>query len=98
MDARVDPFAAFGLPLGDVNVVRTAGGCAPDALRSVLISNHILGTENVFIVKHTRCGLLGATNEMARGALKQNLGGDVGKKVDEYEFYPIQDLEKSKSS
>ena len=98
MDARIDPSAAYSLPLGSAHVIRNAGGSARDALRSLVISNHALGTEEVLIIKHTRCGLLGpanATNEMVRGVVRTNLGLKDGEdaELEEYDFEPIADLE-----
>lgn len=52
MDARIDPAAAFGIDLGDAHVIRNAGGNAKDALRSILISQHLLGTREIVLVKH----------------------------------------------
>jgi carbonic anhydrase len=65
MDARIDPAAAFGIDLGDVHVIRNAGGNAEDALRSILISQHLLGTNEVVLVKHTECGMLTFVSERA---------------------------------
>ncbi len=56
MDARIDPAAAFGIDLGDAHIIRNAGGNAKDALRSILISQHLLGTREIILVKHTGCG------------------------------------------
>jgi carbonic anhydrase len=95
MDARLAPEAAYGLPLGSVNIIRNAGGSARDALRSLLLSNHLLGTEEVLIVKHTKCGLLGATNKMGRELLKANLGIKESEELDNMDFLPIEDLEKA---
>jgi carbonic anhydrase len=53
MDARIDPAAAFGIDLGDAHVIRNAGGIAKDAIRSIVISEQLLGTTEVIIVKHT---------------------------------------------
>lgn len=58
MDARIDPAAAFGIDLGDAHVIRNAGGNAKDALRSILISQHLLGTREIILVKHVRPRLL----------------------------------------
>jgi carbonic anhydrase len=58
MDARIDPAASFGLAPGDAHVVRNAGGLATDdALRSLLISQRLLGTREVLVVHHTNCGM-----------------------------------------
>ncbi|KAK6428795.1 hypothetical protein LTR95_015063, partial [Oleoguttula sp. CCFEE 5521] len=47
MDARIDPKSAFGISLGDAHIIRNAGGNAKDALRSILISQHLLGTREI---------------------------------------------------
>lgn len=52
MDARIDPARALGLEEGDAHVVRNAGGRAIDALRSVIISQQLLGTREIVIVHH----------------------------------------------
>jgi carbonic anhydrase len=53
MDARIDPAAAFGIDLGDAHVVRNAGGSARDSIRNIVISQQLLGTKEVVIIKHT---------------------------------------------
>ena len=58
MDARIDPAAAFGIALGDAHVIRNAGGNARDALRSLVISEQLLGTNEILLIKHTGCGML----------------------------------------
>lgn len=64
MDARIDPLKVFGLALGDAHVLRNAGGRASDdAIRSLVASTHLLGTREIGIVHHTRCGMAGATQE-----------------------------------
>jgi carbonic anhydrase len=63
MDARIDVFAALGLRLGEVHVLRNAGGrVTDDVLRSLALSTHVLGVEEVVLMQHTRCGLAGATD------------------------------------
>lgn len=89
MDARIDPAAAFGIALGDAHVIRNAGGNAQDALRSILISQHLLGTREIVLVKHTGCGMLTFSNEDAKAAVRGN-----GGKVDEgFDFLPFGELE-----
>ncbi len=95
MDSRLDPATAYGLGLGEVTVVRNAGASARDAARSVLISAHILGAEDVFIVKHTHCGLLGGNTEIVHQVMKKNLGVTESKAVNDFEVLPIADLEES---
>jgi carbonic anhydrase len=64
MDARLDPARALGLEEGDAHVIRNAGGVASDdALRSLAISQHLLGTEEIVLLHHTDCGMLKFTDE-----------------------------------
>jgi carbonic anhydrase len=64
MDARLDPARALGLEEGDAHVIRNAGGVASDdALRSLAISQHLLGTEEIVLLHHTDCGMLTFTDE-----------------------------------
>jgi carbonic anhydrase len=88
MDARLDPAKALGLEEGDAHVVRNAGGLVTDdALRSLAISHWELGTEEVFVIAHTRCGLLTLENDALRGKI-----GDAANGVD---FLPFKDLDES---
>jgi carbonic anhydrase len=58
MDSRLDLFGALGLNLGDAHLIRNAGGLASeDAVRSLLLSQRLLGTRAVMVIHHTRCGL-----------------------------------------
>ena len=59
MDARIDPAAAYGISLGDAHIIRNAGGNARDALRSLIISEQLLGTKEILLIKHTGCGMSG---------------------------------------
>lgn len=54
MDAWIHEAEAFGLKLGDAHVIRNAGGSAQEAVRSLIISQQFLGTDQVMLVKHTR--------------------------------------------
>ncbi len=64
MDARLDPARVLGLEEGDAHVIRNAGGVASDdAIRSLSISQHLLGTEEVIVLQHTDCGMLTFTDE-----------------------------------
>jgi carbonic anhydrase len=59
MDARLDPARILDLSEGDAHVIRNAGGVASDdAIRSLAISQHLLGTEEVVVIQHTDCGML----------------------------------------
>jgi carbonic anhydrase len=75
MDARLDPHALLGLEPGDAHVIRNAGGVvSEDAIRSLAISQTMLGTEEIALIHHTDCGMLeGAEGELA-GRLVAELG------------------------
>ena len=75
MDARLDPARALGLEEGDAHVIRNAGGVvSDDAIRSLAISQHLLGTEEVVIIHHTDCGLLTFTDEEFAERLESETG------------------------
>ena len=75
MDARLDLFGAFGLALGDAHLIRNAGGLATeDAVRSLVLSQQLLGTEDVMVVHHSRCGLEHPDEGVVRERLETALG------------------------
>src|SRR5215207_3908478 len=64
MDARLHPEKFLGLEVGDAHVIRNAGGrVSEDALRSLVISEQLLGTTEIVVIHHTDCGMLTFTNE-----------------------------------
>ena len=74
MDARLDPAKYLGLAEGDAHVIRNAGGRASDdAIRSLVISYKLLGTQEFFVIHHTNCGMEFFTNEVIRGLLASSL-------------------------
>ena len=74
MDARLDPAKCAGLSEGDAHVIRNAGGRASDdAIRSLVISYKLLGTQEFFVIHHTNCGMEFFTNEVMRGLLASSL-------------------------
>lgn len=91
MDARIVPARLFGLEEGDAHVIRNAGGRTPEALRSLVISQRLLGTEAVMVVQHTDCGMLTFTNEDLQAKVKDDLGADVS----DVDFLPFADLEQN---
>ena len=93
MDARIDPKAAFGIALGDAHVIRNAGGSAKEALRSLVISQQLLGTEEILLVKHTGCGMLTFKNEDAIKVVENNLGPDAKEELIDLDFLPFADLD-----
>ena len=59
MDARLNPYPILGLSIGDAHVIRNAGGViTDDEIRSLAISQHLLGTEQIMLIHHTDCGML----------------------------------------
>ena len=93
MDARIDPAAAYGINLGDAHVIRNAGGNARDALRSLVISEQLLGTNEILLVKHTGCGMLTFKNEDAHAVVEKNLGPAGKQELAGLDFQPFPDLE-----
>ena len=92
MDARLDPAKFLGLEEGDAHVIRNAGGRASDdAIRSLVISNRLLGTREAVVIHHTDCGMSTFSNEQLRGRLREELGADA----DGIDFLPFSDLEES---
>jgi len=74
MDARLDPAKFAGLLEGDAHVIRNAGGRASDdAIRSLVISHKLLGTQEWFVIHHTDCGMETFTDEVMRSLLRQSL-------------------------
>ena len=71
MDTRIDLFPMLGLERGDAHIIRNAGGLVTDdAIRSLSVSQRLLGTQEVVVVMHTGCGLHGASeDEFARALL-----------------------------
>jgi carbonic anhydrase len=93
MDARIDPAAAFGIPLGSAHVIRNAGASARAAFRDIVISQNLLGTTEVLVVKHTGCGMLTFDNDAGRGAVQANKGEKAAEEVKDLDFLTFPDLE-----
>jgi carbonic anhydrase len=75
MDSRMPLFGMLGLGVGDAHVIRNAGGVVtPDTLRSLAISQHLLGTRAVVLVHHTDCGLNKATDEEFADLVERTTG------------------------
>jgi carbonic anhydrase len=89
MDARLDPARVLGLEEGDAHVIRNAGGVVTDdALRSLAISQHLLGTEEIVLIHHTDCGMLTFTDE----ELAQRLETATGSRP-EWRAHAFSDLD-----
>ena len=75
MDARLNPYGVLGLSEGDSHVIRNAGGVVTDdTIRSLAISQHLLGTEEIVLIHHTDCGMLTFTDEQFAGILESETG------------------------
>ena len=75
MDARMDVYAMLGLRLGEAHVIRNAGGIVTDdALRSLIISQRMLGTSEIMLIGHTDCGMLRFEDEQLHAAIASDVG------------------------
>ena len=110
MDARLDPAKFAGLSEGDAHVIRNAGGrVSEDAIRSLIVSHKLLGTQEWFVIHHSDCGMLTFSNEVIHHLLEESLesaaltadgwhnpikeGGSTEGQF--INFLPFSDLEKS---
>ena len=85
MDARLNPYGLLGLEEGDAHVIRNAGGIVNDeAIRSLVISHHLLGTQEAVVVGHTDCGMLTFTND--------DLHEKLGPEAESIDFEPFPDV------
>jgi carbonic anhydrase len=75
MDARLNPYGALGLQEGDAHVIRNAGGVVTDdEIRSLAISQRLLGTEEIILIHHTDCGMLTFTDDDFRRQVQEDTG------------------------
>jgi carbonic anhydrase len=75
MDARLDVYRVLGLEEGDAHVIRNAGGVVTDdVLRSLLISQRLLGTKEIILIHHTECGMLTFTDDEVKAAVHADIG------------------------
>jgi carbonic anhydrase len=75
MDARLNVYGALGLREGDAHVIRNAGGVVTDdEIRSLAISQRLLGTEEIILIHHTDCGMLTFTDD----SFKQSIEAETG--------------------
>jgi carbonic anhydrase len=92
MDTRLS-IRTLGLQTGDAHIIRNAGGIVTDdALRSLIVSHHLLGTEEFMVINHTDCGLMQATEEDLRRRI-QNRSGTAA--VSPSFFYAFQNIEEN---
>ena len=90
MDARLTVSKLLGLKTGEAHIIRNAGGIATeDAIRSLIISNELLGTREFLVINHTDCGMLTFKDEELARKLKEKFGHDAS----HFRFYTFSDLE-----
>ena len=89
MDGRIDPMRILAMGLGDIHMIRNAGGIVTeDVLRSLLVSQRLLGTREVLIFMHTDCGLYGLDEPKVRAAAEAETGQRIP-----FELGAFKDLE-----
>jgi carbonic anhydrase len=75
MDARLNPYGILGLHEGDAHVIRNAGGVVTDdEIRSLAISQRLLGTEEIILIHHTDCGMLTFTDDDFKRSIQDEVG------------------------
>ncbi len=75
MDARLNVYGMLGLKEGDAHVIRNAGGViTEDEIRSLMISQRLLGTREIILIHHTDCGMLTFTDDEVKGQIQQEVG------------------------
>jgi carbonic anhydrase len=75
MDARLNPYGLLGLSEGDAHIIRNAGGViTPDQLRSLAISQRLLGTTEIILIHHTDCGMLTFTDDEFKSSIQADTG------------------------
>ena len=75
MDARLNPYALLGLREGDAHIIRNAGGVVTDdEIRSLAISQRLLGTEEIILIHHTDCGMLTFTDDEFKASIEKDTG------------------------
>ncbi|KAH9486639.1 Beta-carbonic anhydrase 1 [Psilocybe cubensis] len=97
MDARIEPLSQIGLDLGDAHIIRNAGGSAREALRSIVVSQRLLATNQIAVFRHTDCGMLTFTNEQLREQVIAASPGNaaIAEAVNAIDFLPIPSLEEN---
>lgn len=93
MDSRILFEMCMGIKLGDAHMIRNAGGIATeDALRSLIVSHHLLGTQEFVIINHTDCGLLKKTEEELQAEIRRKMGTGPDKPM---QFHAFDSLEEN---
>jgi len=92
MDSRMDLEQLLGLKVGEAHMIRNAGGLATDdAIRSLILSTHLLGTRAIAVIQHTQCGLMAITDEQFRWRLSAESGRDAS----HLQFHAFTDIDQN---
>jgi carbonic anhydrase len=92
IDSRIEPLALLGLEPGDAKIVRNAGArVTEDALRSLVLSIHLLGVDRVALVAHTRCKMTEATDD----ELRVEIGERAGESAEGWSFLTVADQQET---
>lgn len=92
MDTRLS-IRTLGLKTGDAHIIRNAGGIVTeDSLRSLIVSHHLLGTEEIMVINHTDCGLMQTSEQDLRARIQARTGTDA---VSPASFYAFQNVEQN---
>ncbi|KAG7449718.1 carbonic anhydrase [Guyanagaster necrorhizus] len=95
MDARIDPAASLGIELGEAHIIRNAGGRVEDALRSIIISQRLLGTREIAVFHHTDCGMMTFTTQELQSKIADEDGPEAANLVNRIDFLEFTKLEES---
>jgi carbonic anhydrase len=102
MDARLNPYGLLGLSEGDAHIIRNAGGVVTeDVIRSLAISQRLLGTEEIILIHHTDCGMLTFRDDEFRRQIQEDTGikpGWAAEAFDDLEADVRQSIERIKAS
>jgi carbonic anhydrase len=102
MDARLNPYGLLGLSEGDAHIIRNAGGVVTeDAVRSLAISQRLLGTEEIVLIHHTDCGMLTFRDDEFRRQIQEDTGikpGWAAEAFDDLEADVRQSIQRIKTS
>ncbi|MBV8580922.1 MAG: carbonic anhydrase [Candidatus Eremiobacteraeota bacterium] len=91
MDSRIDNFRIFGLDSGEAHILRNAGGLATDdMLRSLVLSQRLLGTREIILMHHTNCGLHGTDEPALRAQIAAETGAEPP-----YAFGAFEDIDEA---
>ena len=95
LDGRINPQAILGLLPGEANVIRNAGGRAADAVCSLAVSQHFLGTREIVVMFHTDCGQAAFGTEGFQRKVGEEIGPEGEQAARAIEFLPISDLRRT---